>query len=98
MVPLLTSLALQLGMLAAPDVVGWDGPWLNTLRQEIASSAGIRPALRPALTELRLTAESLLALEAPSVVTAGSVPLPGTGATSHDLWYLSTYAWPWAPE
>jgi sucrose-6-phosphate hydrolase SacC (GH32 family) len=79
---------------AAPAVVGWDGPWLHTLRQEVASSAGIRTTLRPALAELRRTAESLLALEAPSVVAAGSVPLPGTGATSHDLWYLATYAWP----
>ena len=85
-----------LGMLAAPSpaVVGWDGPWLNTLRQEVGSSAGIRPALRPALAELHLAAESLLPLEAPSVVAAGSVPLPGTGATPHDLWYLATYAWP----
>ena len=79
---------------AAPAVVGWDGRWLSTLRKEVAASAGIRPALRPALAELRATAESLLALEAPSVVGTGSVPLPGTGVRPNDLWYLATYAWP----
>ena len=79
---------------AAPAVVGWDGRWLSTLRKEVAASAGIRPALRPALAELRATAESLLALEAPSVVSTGSVPLPGTGVRPNDLWYLATYAWP----
>jgi hypothetical protein len=78
----------------APPVVGWDGQWLSTLKQEIASAHGIRGSLLPALTALRLSADSLLSLEAPSVVTAGSVPLPGTGISPHDMWYLSTYAWP----
>ena len=77
-----------------PAVVGWDGQWLQTLRQEVASTHGIRPSLRPALTALRSSAHSLLSLEAPSVVTAGSVPLPGTGVSPHDMWYLATYAWP----
>jgi hypothetical protein len=79
---------------AEPAVVGWDGQWLQTLRQEVASARGIRPPLRPALTALRSSAHSLLSLEAPSVVTAGSVPLPGTGVSPHDMWYLATYAWP----
>ena len=62
-------------------------------KQEMVSARSIRTRLLSALTALRLSVNSLFTLEAPLAVAAGSVPLPGTGGSPHDMWYLSTYAW-----
>ena len=78
----------------APNVIGWDGQWLQTLRQEIESAKSIRPSLKPALASLHDSATKLLGLTPPSVVTSGSVPIPNTDVSQHDLWYLATYTWP----
>ena len=79
---------------AVPQVFGWDGVWMAMLREEVKAKGNIRRSLRLALDALYDAATVALALKPPSVTTTGCTPLPHTGVTAHDLWYLATYSWP----